>query len=171
VCVCVCVCCCSHPSFIPEVHFIMSQCPTRKIIIRCADGQRYYQYVRVDVNIGDWKAQTRRDFHFEGGRVQCGTTVFTDFQIFADTPETDLEFVGAVEHGKSSGVWDISTIFAPRLGLYPTKAQPNEGSSWGWLFPSWHSKSENAHAQKRSQSSIHSESNLSGHDGKYSKVQ
>jgi hypothetical protein len=73
---------------------------TRTVRIHLPDGggtgYEFRRNIPLNKNIGKWEASVRSKFGFERGRLKCGDEGFDDDQTFADTPNAELQFVGAV---------------------------------------------------------------------------
>jgi hypothetical protein len=70
---------------------------TRTARIHLPDGRfRYCRNISLDTNIGAWKETTRSDYGLVRGRLEAGDYVFDNGCTFRDTPNVELDFVGAV---------------------------------------------------------------------------
>jgi hypothetical protein len=70
---------------------------TRTVRIHLPDGGfEYSRYIPLDVNIGEWVRGTRAAYGFERGRLKTASDVFSDVLTFRNTPNIELQFVGAL---------------------------------------------------------------------------
>jgi hypothetical protein len=81
--------CCAVKMAVPE--------DTRTVRIHLADSEfRYNEDIPLDTNIGEWVRATRAAYRLEGGRLEVGDRAFAEVLTFRNTPNVELQFVGAV---------------------------------------------------------------------------
>jgi hypothetical protein len=91
---------------------------TRTVRIHLPDSRfRYSRNIPLDTSIGEWVRAIRAGYQFEGGSLEVDEDVFADVLTFRNTPDAELQFVGAVAQ---------------------QPAQPQQGKqSMVHLFPIW----------------------------------